>query len=85
MNKYFKVKIPNNSEWVQMKRIAIKILIQQGKSISEICEIVDLTKSNVFRNRKLPIDKEVELKFIEMVHRELYPIKHKTKIKWIKI
>jgi hypothetical protein len=85
MKKYFKVKIPNNYEWVQMKRIAIKLLIQQGKTISEICEIVDLTKSNVFRNRKLPIDKEIEFKFVEMVHCELYPIKHKTKIKWIKI
>jgi len=85
MKKYFKVKIPNNYEWVQMKRIAIKILTQQGKSIDEICKILGLTRSNIFRNKKLEIDKEIEYHFAYYVHRELYPIKEKTKVKWIKL
>ena len=85
MKKYFKVKIPNNYEWVQMKRIAIKLFLQQEKTVDEICKLVDLTRSNVFRNKRLPIDEKIEHMFAYHVHNSLYPVKHKTKTKWIKL
>jgi hypothetical protein len=85
MKKYFKVKIPNNYEWIQMKRIAIKLYLQQGKTVEDICKLVDLTRSNVFRNRRLKVDKEIDNLFVYYVNNSLYPVKHKTKTKWIKL
>lgn len=85
MKKYFKVKIPNNYEWVQMKRIAIKLYLQQGKTVVEICNLVNLTRSNVFRNRRLKVDEEIDSLFVYYINNNLYPIKEKTKTKWIKL
>ena len=85
MKEYFNKEIPNLYEWVQMKRIGIKVLTMQGKSIPEICEIVNLNRQNVWRNKKLEIDSDIEHLFAYHVHRNLYPVKHKTKIKWIQI
>ena len=85
MKKYFKVKIPNNYEWIQMKRIAIKLYLQQGKTIEEICKLVNLTRSNVFRNRRLKVDEEIDNLFVYYVNNSLYPVKYKTKTKWIKL
>jgi hypothetical protein len=65
-----------------MKRIGIKVLTMQGKSIPEICEIVNLNRQNVWRNKKLEIDTDIEHLFAYHVHRNLHPIKTKTKIKW---
>ena len=85
MKDYFNINMPNSYEWVQMKRIAIKNLISHGEPISEICKIVNLNRQNVWRNTKLEIDEEIECSFGYHIHRKLYPIKQKTKVKWKKL
>jgi len=85
MKNYFKVNIPANREFIQMRRIAIKRLSDQGKTNKEISDIVGITPVNVCKNKKQEIDHEIELKFGQMIHRKLYPIKVKSKVKWINI
>jgi hypothetical protein len=85
MKNYFNVKIPINKEFMQMRRIAIKKLSKEGKTNKEIGDIIGISPINVCNNKKREIDSEIELKFNEMVKRKLYPIKVKSKVKWINI
>ena len=86
MKEYFKhkSKLP---EYVQMRRIAIKKMREDGATDVQIAEVLSISKQAVgkLRRQLKPIDEEIEIKFHFRVAMRFYPMFIKKRIVWRRI
>ena len=82
MKEYFKTKVPNTKEWVQMKALAIQKLREQGVTYDDISEIVGLSKTNCHRLKNRDVNVVVRSMFKSCIEQGIYPMKVKSKVVW---
>lgn len=86
LKKYFKKDIPNIQEYRDMKIIAIQRMLQLGMLRKDIAKTIGVTYKTLWTLEKEEVkNSDLIINFNKYVLENRYPVKIKTKLKWIKL
>lgn len=86
LKKYFQKDIPNIQEYRDMKIIAIQRMLQLGMLRKDIAKTIGVTYKTLWTLEKEEVkNSDLIINFNKYVLENRYPIKIKTKLKWIKL
>lgn len=86
LKKYFQKDIPNIQEYRDMKIIAIQRMLQLGMLRKDIAKTIGVTYKTLWILEKEEVkNSDLIINFNKYVLENRYPIKIKTKLKWIKL
>jgi len=86
LKKYFQKDIPNIQEYRDMKIIAIERMLQLGMLRKDIAKTIGVTYKTLWTLEKEEVkNTDLIINFNKYVLENRYPVKIKTKLKWIKI
>lgn len=86
LKKYFQKDIPNIQEYRDMKIIAIQRMLQLGMLRKDIAKTIGVTYKTLWTLEKEEVkNSDLIINFNKYVLENRYPVKIKTKLKWIKI
>ena len=86
LKKYFQKDIPNIQEYREMKIIAIQRMLQLGMLRKDIAKTIGVTYKTLWTLEKEEVkNSDLIINFNKYVLENRYPVKIKTKLKWIKL
>ena len=86
LKKYFQKDIPNIQEYRDMKIIAIQRMLQLGMLRKDIAKTIGITYKTLWTLEKEEVkNSDLIINFNKYVLENRYPVKIKTKLKWIKL
>lgn len=86
LKKYFQKDIPNIQEYRDMKIIAIQRMLQLGMLRKDIAKTIGVTYKTLWTLEKVEVkNSDLIINFNKYVLENRYPVKIKTKLKWIKL
>lgn len=86
LKKYFQKDIPNIQEYRDMKIIAIQRMLQLGMLRKDIAKTICVTYKTLWTLEKEEVkNSDLIINFNKYVLENRYPVKIKTKLKWIKL
>jgi len=86
LKKYFQKDIPNIQEYRDMKIIAIQRMLQLGMLRKDIAKTIGVTYKTLWILEKEEVKNyDLIINFNKYVLENRYPVKIKTKLKWIKL
>jgi DNA-binding XRE family transcriptional regulator len=86
LKKYFQKDIPNIQEYRDMKIIAIQRMLQLGMLRKDIAKTIGVTYKTLWILEKEEVkNSDLIINFNKYVLENRYPVKIKTKLKWIKL
>ena len=86
LKKYFQKDLPNIQEYRDMKIIAIQRMLQLGMLRKDIAKTIGITYKTLWTLEKVEVkDSDLIINFNKYVLENRYPVKIKTKLKWIKL
>ncbi len=86
LKKYFQKDIPNIQEYRDMKIIAIQRMLQLGMLRKDIAKTIGVTYKTLWTLEKEEVkNSDLIINFNKYVLENRYPVKIKTKLKWIKL
>jgi DNA-binding XRE family transcriptional regulator len=86
LKKYFQKDIPNIQEYRDMKIIAIERMLQLGMLRKDIAKTIGVTYKTLWTLEKEEVkNTDLIINFNKLITENRYPVKIKTKVKWIKL
>ena len=86
LKKYFQKDIPNIQEYRDMKIIAIQRMLQLGMLRKDIAKTIGVKYKTLWTLEKEEVkNSDLIINFNKYVLENRYPVKIKTKLKWIKL
>ena len=86
LKKYFQKDIPNIQEYRDMKIIAIERMLQLGMLRKDIAKTIGVTYKTLWILEKEEVkNTDLIINFNKYITENRYPVKIKTKVKWIKL
>lgn len=86
LKKYFQKDIPNIQEYREMKIIAIQRMLQLGMLRKDIAKTIGVTYKTLWTLEKEEVkNSDLIINFNKYVLENRYPVKIKTRLKWIKL
>jgi|LakMenEpi03Aug12_release.lakeMendotaPanAssembly.Ray.scaffolds.fasta_scaffold267930_6 hypothetical protein len=85
LEEYFSVKQTNSKEWMQIKRVAIHLLIESGFKNNDISDIIGIGRKAIWEIKKEKPLKSLKKDFEVIIREKLYPKKiNKVEYKYVK-